>query len=441
MSPDARWHWFSRSTVEEPVLLPGRLSWLRLLVFPLLLGVPHFTLGVPVTPLWVGLSMLATVIVLFAGRFPVAAAIAQLTLLAVIAIGTDVDSLPFKVVASMAVFEAALTRPLRVAWIPGGLLAVGTVAITSVQEDHLSQLVYKIAFVVVAPLLLGAYLRAQHVAARDRHAAAVAAESRRRLTERDASHRERAAIARELHDIVAHHVASIALRSAVARDVLPDLDPAVRGVLDEIHGAATMTLTEMRRLVTLLRVPETLRPGPDAVEMLDPAELVPEVGLLLDRVRGLGLPVDLVITGDVSRLDAGQSITVLRVVQESITNVLRHAGAHATASVVINVSVGDVVVDVRDTGVGGGSGVADGRGFGLVGLGERLELLGGQLVAGPADVGWQVTGSFTLDRPAAAPPAAAALNDALAECTIAGDSALLQRFSARPAAERGPALP
>jgi signal transduction histidine kinase len=239
------------------------------------------------------------------------------------------------------------------------------------------------------------------MATRDRHAAAVAAESRRRFAEREASLRERAAIARELHDIVAHHVASIALRSAVARDVLPGLDPAVRRVLDEIHGAATLTLTEMRRLVALLRVLAGSDDAADAtlasrVEMLDPAELLPEVRLLLDRVAEIGPGIDLQVDGDVSRLDAGQAITVLRVVQESVTNVLRHAGANATAVVHISVSDREVRVEIRDTGVGAGA--DSGRGFGLVGLGERLELLGGTLIAGPADLGWRVVATFARHR-------------------------------------------
>jgi len=410
----ARRHWFSRSTTDEPVLLPGRLSWLRLLTLPLLLGVPHFSLGVPVTPLWLGLSLLSTVFVLLAGRFPISAAIAQLSLLSAIALGSDIESLPFKVVASFALFEAALTRPLRFAAIPGGLLAIGTIAITSLQAEQPSQLVYKIAFVALAPLLLGAYLRAQHMATRDRHAATVAAEARRRLAEREASLRERAAIARELHDIVAHHVASIALRSAVARDVLPGLDPAVRRVLDEIHGAATLTLTEMRRLVALLRVPATIDGRENTtltsrVEMLDPAELLPEIELVLARVADLGLDLDLQVEGEVDQLDAGQAITVLRVVQESVTNVLRHAGAKATGSVNIVVDDRAVRVAIRDTGVGSAA-VPGGRGFGLVGLGERLELLGGTLRAGPADVGWQVVAIFDRHR-SDSPAAAAARRD------------------------------
>ena len=385
------------------MLLPGRLSWLRLLAFPLLLGVPHFALGVPVTPQWVGLSALSALLVLLAGRFPIAAAIAQVGLLAVIATVSDVDSTPFKVVASVALFEAAYTRPLRIVAIPVCLLATGTIWITSVNHDDPGELIYKIVFVALAPMLLGAYLHAQHRAARDRHAAAVAAESRRRLAEREASHLERAAIARELHDVVAHHVASIALRSAVARDVLPGLDPAVRTVLDEVHGAATLTLTEMRRLVALLRVPAATRSGPDTVEMLDPSELLPEVELLLERVGSIGLDVDLVVEGDVGQLDAGQAITVLRVIQESITNVLRHAGTPATATVRIVVTGTEVRVSIRDAGGGAPAGRADsGRGFGLMGLTERLDLIGGTLTAGPALSGWLVTATFTPNRSAGA---------------------------------------
>jgi signal transduction histidine kinase len=248
-------------------------------------------------------------------------------------------------------------------------------------------------------MLLGAYLYAQHRAARERHAAAIAAESRRRLLDREATYRERAAIARELHDVVAHHLASIALRSSVARDVLPNLDPAARTVLDEIHGAAALTLNEMRRLVMLLRVPANApASGPVAVEMLDPSELMPELGRLVDGVRALGLPVDLRVTGNLEQIDSGQALTILRIAQEGLTNVLRHAGAGASASVRIDLADSILTMRVTDSRNTRLQPVRGSRGFGLVGLRERVELLGGSINAGPAGTGWEIFVTFRLDR-------------------------------------------
>ncbi|MTD17438.1 hypothetical protein GIS00_26245 [Nakamurella sp. YIM 132087] len=442
--PRTQGHWFSRSTVEEPVLLPGRLSWLRLLAVPLLLGLPHFVWQEPLPPTWTALGAVASALFLLAGRWPVAAAIGQVTLLLVVQAFHE-DMLAFKVMASIAVFEAALTSPPRRAAVPAVLLAGGTVCTMLWPPAHEAGLViYKVSLMVIAPALLGAFLYAQHRAARERHAAAVAAEMRRRLAERDAAHRSRAAIARELHDVVAHHVASIALRTAVARDVLPDLDPAARRVLDEVNGAAALTLTEMRRLVALLRVPEPGSPGQgprgepvddeppviSEVEMLDTARLVPELHQLTRRMREVGLSVDLELTGDTADLDAGQALAVLRISQEALTNVLRHAGRGAAVAVRVRRTAAAVGVTVTD---GGPLGAADGSGhppsekqaekqaaagdvggsggYGLIGLRERVELLSGSISAGPHLQGWRVHARIPVTDPAAGTvtdPAAAA---------------------------------
>ena len=381
------------------MVLPGRLSWLRLLALPLLIGVPHFVLGVPLDPQWLLLSVTASMFFLLAGRLPIIAAIGQVVVLAwVVGLG-DVDALSFKVMASIAVFEAALTRPLRRAIVPGVLLAAVTVWIMALHQESRGELPYKVVFVAVAPMLLGAYLYSQHRAARARHAAALAAESRRRHVEREATYRERAAIARELHDVVAHHVASIALRSSIARDVLPHLDPAARTVFDDIHGAATLTLNEMRRLVMLLRIPVgTPTTGPVAVEMLDPSELAPELARLVDGVRALGLPVDVQVNGDLGEIDAGQALTILRIAQEGLTNVLRHAGDGATATVRIDLVDSMLAMTVTDRNGVRRQSAGGSRGFGLVGLRERVELLGGLISAGPVGTGWEVSVTFRLDR-------------------------------------------
>jgi len=417
-------HFFSRSTVEDPVVLRGRLSWLRLLAFPLVIGVPHFVSGVALDSQWLLLSGLASMLFLLAGRLPIVAAVGQVLVLAWVVGLDDVDALPFKVMASVAVFEAALTSPLRRAVVPGALLAAVTVWIMVLHQESRGELPYKVVFVAVAPMLLGAYLHAQHRAARARHTAAVAAESRRRHLEREATYRERAAIARELHDVVAHHVASIALRSAIARDVLPDLDPAARAVFDDIHGAAALTLNEMRRLVMLLRVPVGgPATGPVAVEMLDPAELVPELSRLVDGVRDLGLPVELQLNGDLGQIDAGQALTMLRIAQEGLTNVLRHAGPGALATVRIDLADSELAMAVADREGAGSTSVGGRRGFGLVGLRERVELLGGLINAGPVGDGWEVSVTFRLDRspdsseettgpPLPAPPEAASITPA-----------------------------
>ncbi|MBM9467615.1 histidine kinase [Nakamurella leprariae] len=415
----------------SPVLLPGRLAWLRLIAVPLLIGIPHLVQGETLALDWCLISVGSGLLFLSAGWWPTTAALLQVSLL-LVAQSADLDLGAFKVMAGIAVFEVAYTRPLRVAAVPAALLAGGTVVSLLQPPAHEAGLVfYKLALMVAAPLLLGAYLHAQFLQTRERHAAEVQAQLRRGAAEREAAAQTRTAIARELHDVVAHHVASIALRSAVARDVLP-LEEAARRALGEINDAATVTLTEMRRLVTLLRVPAGDRSGPDAVEMLDPELLAGELDDVADRVRSAGLPVTLTAPPGhdpvLAQLDAGQALAVLRVVQEGLTNVLRHAPADATAAVGITRTPVDdgargevLVVSVVDRSVAGrrtrpatvsaadaaltdaaGTGPAaddeavPGRGFGLLGLRERLELLGGAVTAGPTADGWRLVASIPL---------------------------------------------
>jgi signal transduction histidine kinase len=203
---------------------------------------------------------------------------------------------------------------------------------------------------------------------------------------------ERARIARELHDVVAHGVSVIAVQADAAQAVL-DVDPErAREPLDVIRTSAREVLDEMRQLLALLRLDgdETVRPQPGLADL---AELVASV-------RGAGLPVGLEVSGEVRPLPAGADLSAYRIVQEALTNVLKHAGA-VPASVRVRHEPQAVTVEVRNASAGSGHRPAsDGAGgHGLVGIRERVSLVGGALEAGPAPDGGFVVRASLPRRP------------------------------------------
>jgi signal transduction histidine kinase len=185
---------------------------------------------------------------------------------------------------------------------------------------------------------------------------------------------ERARIARELHDVIAHSLSVIAIQSDAAEQAL-GRDPALVGEpLRAIRATAQDTLAEMRRLVGLLRVGD--EKGPHR-----PQPGLGELGHLIEEVRAAGTAVTFEVTGDAPRLPPGLDLAVYRIVQEALTNARRHAGPDASVHVSARVDGGAVDIAVTDTGPAGAP-AADGGGLGLLGLRERVALYGGHLDAG-----------------------------------------------------------
>ena len=195
---------------------------------------------------------------------------------------------------------------------------------------------------------------------------------------------ERARIAREMHDAVSHSLAAIVMQSAGAQNVL-DSDPErARASLASIETAARRGLVEMRKLLGLLGETE--------------AGLTPQPGLggldeLVGSVRDTGLRVDLVVTGEQRAVPGSVDVSAYRIVQESLTNVMKHAGA-ASVRVEVRYEREELAVEVVDDGVGDAG--SDGRGRGLAGMQERAQLLGGSLDAGPTGHGFRVAARLPL---------------------------------------------
>jgi len=206
----------------------------------------------------------------------------------------------------------------------------------------------------------------------DRERRAQIAERERDLVVREAVVEERARIARELHDVIAHHVSMIVLQAGAERRVLDGTNSSTHEVLETVERTGRSALTEMRRLLGMLRA-ETNEP-------LTPQPGLGDVPALITQLREAGLPVDLSVEGQPSQLPVGIDLSAYRIVQEALTNALKHAG-EAKASVNIRYGGDSLELEVTDDGAGTAEPVAS-SGHGLVGMRERVALYGGRLDAG-----------------------------------------------------------
>jgi signal transduction histidine kinase len=215
----------------------------------------------------------------------------------------------------------------------------------------------------------------------DRERRAELAERERDLVAREAVVEERARIARELHDAIAHNVSMMVVQAGAERRVIGEENAPTREVLETIENIGRGALTEMRRLVGMLRS--------DAADPLEPQPGLADLSTLVAQVADAGLPVDLHVEGDERALPVGIELSAYRIVQEALTNALKHAG-DARASVHVRYGRDSLELEISDDGgVARQSAVSGGHG--LVGMRERVALYGGSLHAGRRE-----TGGFTV---------------------------------------------
>jgi len=221
------------------------------------------------------------------------------------------------------------------------------------------------------------YRRAYYASLEDR---AARLEAERDAQAQVAAAAERARIARELHDVIAHNV-SVMVVQADGASYAMDNDPArAREALAAISATGRQALAEMRRLLGVLR-----REGGGANSERAPQPGIGELGELLDQARGAGLPVSFTVEGDPQPLPGGVALAAYRIVQESLTNTRKHAGPVVSASVVLRYSPDTVVLTISDDGWGdlGGTALPGAPGHGLTGMRERVAMYGGSVTAGP----------------------------------------------------------
>ncbi|GIJ23583.1 sensor histidine kinase [Micromonospora lutea] len=362
----------------------------------------------PTTTQWI-LAVPAFGVGLALHHRPLANLLAQTALLAV-AIWLVDDFMINQVGASWALLELTMAaRRGRTIWLAAGLLAL--VDLTDSIGDPLPRLlsgVFGLLPEVGVPLLLGLVIRTTRELGQQSRRRAEEEQRRRESESRAARADERSAIARELHDVVAHHVASIVLRVGVARHVLSDLDPRVGAVFDDVHGTGTAALADLRRLVAVLRHPDGVR-GDAALTAIEPSALPAALGAAVDRARQAGVNVVADIDPAIGALDAVRGLAVLRLSQEALTNVAKHAGAAAVARLTVSVVDGAVHWEVTDNGHGWvPATVPVGGGHGITGMRERVAVLGGTLAAGPTDTGWRVATVLPAGHQVTGPPRSAA---------------------------------
>ena len=206
--------------------------------------------------------------------------------------------------------------------------------------------------------------------------------------ERDQNERARAAvaeerqrIARELHDVVAHAISVVVVQARGGRKVLDREPDSARTAFDSIERTGEQALGEMRRLLGMLR-------DDDEERSRAPQPSLERVEALAEEMRASGLPVELGVKGEPNGIPPGIDVSGYRIVQEALTNVLRHAGP-AIARVDVRYEPDAVEIDVVDDGRGGstGTGTGTGTGNGLLGIRERVAVVGGELEAGPCPDG------------------------------------------------------
>ncbi len=231
------------------------------------------------------------------------------------------------------------------------------------------------ALAVIAAWGAGELLRARRQSAIDQAAAAA---QLRQLSERDVAARERASIARELHDVVAHHVSMIAVRAATAPYAITDLPDPGRAAFGEIAEEARTALTELRVVLGVLRAPGG---GPETA----PQPRLADLDCLLSRMARAGVDVAMTVTGQERELPASAELCCYRIVQEALTNAGRHAPG-STIRVELAYEQAALCVRVRNGRRGSppsGPSRSASAGYGLTGLRERVEMLHGEFRAGP----------------------------------------------------------
>ena len=269
-------------------------------------------------------------------------------------------------------------RPARAKSVAGLAFAVGIAALVELNDPKgsVGSFVWDVITFTVA-WIIGFGVGEKYREVDEAKERAARAERGREERARRAVADERARIARELHDVVGHSVSVMTVQASAVRRLLEPDQENVREALVVVEQTGREALAEMRRMVGVLRHPEE-------APALAPQPSLEQIEKLVQHTREAGLPVELRIEGEPVQLAAGIDLTAYRLVQEGLTNAIKHARAQR-AEVLVRYEAGHVELTVSDDGRGGGDG--DGGGHGLVGMRERVTVYGGKLEAGPSPEG------------------------------------------------------
>jgi signal transduction histidine kinase len=292
-----------------------------------------------------------------------------------IAFWGDPQLIPSSIAFFLSLYALTVWTTARMFAIGVGLLIVMYLASAAGPKGNLSHSTFFTIVTLVVMLLIRRVLG-------DRERRAQLAERERDVAAREAVVGERARIARELHDAIAHNVSMMVLQAGAERRILDAEEGGTRAVLQTIEQSGRGALTEMRRLVGMLRE--------DGDDELSPQPGLDDLPQLTAQVGEAGLPVELTIEGNKRPLPVGIELSAYRIVQEALTNALKHAGK-ATASVHVRYGDDSLELEIIDDGPGPAAPITTGGGHGLTGMRERVALYGGRI-----DAGHKASGGFRV---------------------------------------------
>jgi signal transduction histidine kinase len=334
------------------------------------------------------LALLASLPVAFRRRFPIAVLVVTLAAGLIAGIAYESFQLAGSLVALYTV-AAHLGRPRSIHAAVATALALPILRMGGTGPGNIELAAVYAAF--AAAWLLGDNMRTRRAYLREVEERAARLEREREENVRRAAAEEQARIARELHDIIAHNVSVMTVQAAAAGDAFESQPGRVREALGSIESTGREALTELRRLLGSDQL------GDDAGSFA-PQPRLDRLDDLIEQIRATGLEVELTVEGSPRDLPPGIDLSAYRIVQEALTNTLKHAQA-SKASVRVHYRAGMVEVEVVDNGLGGTVDAALG-GRGVIGMRERTALVGGELRAGRATGGgFRVHARLPLEEP------------------------------------------
>jgi signal transduction histidine kinase len=320
----------------------------------------------------VALTLLATLPIALRRRFPLL--VFAVTLTAALVMDVRYNSFQFAgAVVALYTVAAYVGRPGSIGIGVGTALAL---PITQFDDDTVGpEEIVSIYVIFAVAWVVGDRIGARRAYLKELEQRAMMHEREREEHARRVAVEEQARIARELHDIIAHNVSVMTVQAAAAGDAFDTQPGKVREALASIESTGREALTELRRLLGSVRpgdVPDTFAPQPGLTRLDD----------LIEQVRATGLEVELTIGGSPRELPPGLDLSAYRIVQEALTNTLKHADA-TRATVLVRYEDGMLDVEVVDDGRGA---TVDGteRGQGIIGMRQRVALVGGELTVGPS---------------------------------------------------------
>ena len=353
------------------ILLPPTFIW----------ATQHHSPAIAATPV-----LLQTLPLLLRRRYPLS--VLSIVLSASIATQYVVGALP-PFALGLALYTVASHTERQIA-LRAGLATVALLPLSLITRADWNggESVWHVIVFAVAAWILGDNLRTKRAYYRELEERAARLEREKEEGTRRAAAEEKARIARELHDVIAHSVSVMVVQAAAARDVFEKQPERAREALRSIEESGRSALTELRRLLGIVRTGEQgsrePQPGLAALEEL------------VEQVRTTGLEVELKREGELGELPTGVDLSAYRIVQEALTNTLKHAQA-TRAQVLLDRRERELAIEVTDDGAGPVEESTNGHG--LIGMQERVALLGGVLEAGPEESGgFAVKARFPLDR-------------------------------------------